>query len=347
MFGGRAVLLAVLLVGLAACGTGTQPFSKSSGGASGSGKTPPPVTLVELKNMPTDKRQPLTDLLVEAAAGHDVAIVQGAFGDGLRLDGAFTLEATAGGATLGYEWKLADPTGKLLQSFSGVEVEPGAKAAGWAGISDKLLQQVATSTAQALAAKLAGMGYAVRAASLAPPSGKLAAGPEAATEIDYETLFGPRLSAAPSASPITTASLASVPSSSPLPRPEPKPSPDDPAAIKAIALVSVTGSPGKGDAEIRDALRSTLVDAGWPVVARPERGALTIRGKITVAPPKGETQRVALAWSVSTADGKALGTVRQANDVAAGTLDEGWGPMAAPVARAAAEGLFDLVDGLR
>jgi hypothetical protein len=131
------------------------------------------------------------------------------------------------------------------------------------------------------------------------------------------------------------------------PRPEPKPTPDDPAAIRSIALLSVTGSPGGGNEELREALRATLVEAGWPVVARPERGALTIRGKITVAPPKGETQRVTLAWAVSTAGGQALGTVRQANDVAAGALAAGWGPMAAPVARAAAEGVFDLVDGLR
>lgn len=346
MSGARAILVALLLVCLGACGTGTQPFSKSSGPASGSGKTPPPITLVEMKNLPADRRQPLTDMLVAAAAGHDIAIVQGAFGDGLRLDGVFTLEATAGGATIGFEWKLADPTGKMLQTFSGVEVEPGAKSSDWAGVSDKLLQQVATSTAGTLAAKLASMGYAVRAASLAPPSGKLAAGPEAAAEIDYETLFGPRLAVAPSASPIVTASLAPDTAGA-VPRPEPKPSADDPAAIRSIALLSVTGSPGRGNEELHEALRTTLVEAGWPVVARPEQGSLTIRGKITVAPPKGETQHVALAWAVSTADGHPLGTVRQANDVAAGALAAGWGPMAAPVARAAAEGLFDLVDGLR
>jgi hypothetical protein len=45
--------------------------------------------------------------------------------------------------------------------------------------------------------------------------------------------------------------------------------------------------------------------------------------------------------------GKVLGTVRQANDVPAGSLNEGWGQTAGFAAEAAAEGIFSLVNQVR
>jgi hypothetical protein len=348
--GAALLLLLSLLFGLAACSGTSQPFGKSSGTAGATGKTPPPITLVQLNGLPAEKRQPFTELLVEAAAGYDIAIVQGAFGDGLRLDGAFTVDATAAGTAVGFDWKLADPTGKLLQSFSGAEVEGGSGGKGWAGVSEKLLQQVAQSTAQTLSAKLASMGYATRSASIAPPSGWVTAGADAAAEIDYETFYGP--GTAPSASAATTtASLSTPEPQATATRGDaaatPSPASAAPGAIKAIAILPVTGSKSKGNEELRAALAGVLSVAGWPVVRGAQKGALSIKGEVTIEPPKGKTQAVAIAWAVSTPEGRVLGTVRQANEVAAGSLDNGWGDLAKPVAQSAADGLFDLVDDLR
>lgn len=112
--------------------------------------------------------------------------------------------------------------------------------------------------------------------------------------------------------------------------------------IRAVAVVPVKGSPGGGDAELTAAMRKTLSAAGWPVVSKPQADALTIVGRVKVA-PKGEAQTVSVRWEVKSPDGETLGDVKQANDVPLGALDQGWGPAAFAVAEAAASGIFDIV----
>ena len=56
---------------------------------------------------------------------------------------------------------------------------------------------------------------------------------------------------------------------------------------------------------------------------------------------------VSLSWVVKSPTGKVLGDVKQANDVPAGSLDEGWGGAATAVAEAAASGIFDVVKRYR
>ena len=79
----------------------------------------------------------------------------------------------------------------------------------------------------------------------------------------------------------------------------------------------------------------------------PRQDALSISGVVTLSPPAGSTQRVALAWAVTKPDGAEVGVVRQANQVPSGSLDAGWGETADYAAQAAAEGLADLVQRLR
>ena len=66
-----------------------------------------------------------------------------------------------------------------------------------------------------------------------------------------------------------------------------------------------------------------------------------------VDPPKARRQNVALAWTVSSPDGRKLGTINQANDMPVGSLDDGWGDDAFYVAQAAAGGIYDLVKRYR
>lgn len=112
--------------------------------------------------------------------------------------------------------------------------------------------------------------------------------------------------------------------------------------VRAVAVVPVKGSPGGGDAELTQAMRKILAAAGWPVVNSPQPDALTVVGRVKVA-PKGDGETVSLRWEVRSPDGKTLGDVKQANDVPAGALDNGWGPAAQAVAEAAATGIFDIV----
>jgi hypothetical protein len=121
----------------------------------------------------------------------------------------------------------------------------------------------------------------------------------------------------------------------------------DATEIKAVAVPVVTGSPGKGNGELTAAMRKALADAGWPVVKEPQSNALTIRGRVSLAPPQGETQKVSLTWVVTAPDGSRLGDVSQSNDVPAGSLAQGWGENAGYAAQAAAEGIFNLIQKYR
>lgn len=117
--------------------------------------------------------------------------------------------------------------------------------------------------------------------------------------------------------------------------------------IDKVALVGVTGSPGRGNDELYVAMRKVLRDAGWPVVKKPGKTTLSISGRVALTAPKSGVQQVKLAWAVTLPSGKVLGTVRQANDVPAGSLNKGWGQTAGYAAEAAAEGIFSLVEQVR
>ena len=113
--------------------------------------------------------------------------------------------------------------------------------------------------------------------------------------------------------------------------------------IDKVALVGVTGSPGRGNDELYRAMRKILRQAGWPVVRKPGKGTLAISGSVELGDANGGVQQVRLAWAVMLPTGKVIGTVRQENDVPAGSLNEGWGQTAGFAAEAAAEGIFNLV----
>jgi hypothetical protein len=113
--------------------------------------------------------------------------------------------------------------------------------------------------------------------------------------------------------------------------------------IRAVAVTRVTGAPGKGNRELLAAMRRTLGAAGWPVLEAPREDAITIRGEVALAPAVTRSQKVVLKWVIAMPDGRVLGTVDQANEVPAGSLDQGWGKTAELVAGAAAEGIFEVV----
>lgn len=171
------LLVALALLGLLqSCSAGKR--LTDSGPTSGN--TPPPITLVEMKGMPAEKSQMLTEFMAEAAGKHDIAIVQGAFGDGYRLDGAFTAKAEGNGTVIGYRWKLSDASGQELHAISGSEAAGLAAGDPWSAAAPDVLRRIAAGTADNLAARLQQMGYAVRLGDLRPagrvlPRQKLAA----------------------------------------------------------------------------------------------------------------------------------------------------------------------------
>ena len=113
--------------------------------------------------------------------------------------------------------------------------------------------------------------------------------------------------------------------------------------IRAVAVPKVRGAPGDGNAELTAAMRTVLRNAGWPVRAEPGSDTLTVRGNVEIGKARKGKQPIKLAWIVSDPTGEVLGTIRQKNNVPAGSVDHGFGPNAKFVAKAASSGIFDLV----
>jgi hypothetical protein len=161
------VTLAVVLAGfLQSCGGG----GSLAPSAAPQGKTAPPIALVGLTGIPTGQARLLTEFMAEAAGRRDIAIVQGAFGDGFRLDGAFTATAKDGMAVVSYRWTLTDAAGKLVHAFSGAETSASSTADPWSAAGPELLRRIAAGTADTLAGRLSELGYAIRTGALGRPA---------------------------------------------------------------------------------------------------------------------------------------------------------------------------------
>ncbi len=383
------VLLAVVGLLLASCSAGSLLVDQSNGkNAEPQGKTVPPVAIQDVRGIPPGKLTELTTALSAAGSQHDIKFVSGNFQSGVfGLTGTFRATSTSAGVELVYQWQFRDGDGVLIDNIDGEDNAGVFKGADpWAGVSTAVLDRIARRTAETMARKLSAMGYATRLASLTAPPAELfaMAAPDAAREIDFDTIHGPGMGAigaammegadtvvaheeiepaVASVEPITgegvmpRVALSDVPSATPPPgvddtapntveapsAPDGKPRGNE---IRAVAVVPVKGSPGGGDAELTAAMRKTLSAAGWPVVSKPQADALTIVGRVKLA-AKGDAETVSLNWVVKSPDGKTLGNVKQANDVPAGSLDQGWGGAATAVAEAAASGIFDIVKRYR
>lgn len=182
---------------------------------------------------------------------------------------------------------------------------------------------------------------------VAPPwEAFVRAGPGAEGDIDLETLNGPTkiVLDQPQAGAIPPTDVAQTPQEPSAPERSENP---NAVAIKAVAVVPVQGGSDTANGELTAAMRDTLRKAGWPVLEAPRADALTIKGQMQLAKPKGGLQTVTLIWDVSTPQGKSLGDLSQSNDVPQGSLDKGWGENATYAAQAASDGIFKLIEGYR
>ena len=188
-------------------------------------------------------------------------------------------------------------------------------------------------------------------AMISPPwEAFVKAGPGAEKELDLETLNGPggQLPGAATPPPPDTAPPPEVAAAEQQTKATETKEPQKPGiVIKSVAVPTVEGGTGSGNSDLTNAMRQVLREAGWPVVSAPTPDAITIRGKVITTPPNGAMQTVKLQWIISTPDGKRLGDIAQANDVAAGSLEKGWGENARFATEAAAEGIFKLIQGYR
>jgi hypothetical protein len=358
---GTVLILTVLcLVLLAACsGGGSKPFAKGEGTPGPSGKTVPPIALVEVAGLPASKLPPLKDALAIAAGKRDMAIIDSKLDSTtLSLTGSFNVAPDPSGVKIAYSWTLTDPQGSVLHTISAEETAPGSPAGDpWAQVTPAVLQRIAAYTAESLSSRLSQLGYATEVGGIPPPLETYArAGPDADKDIDYETLYGPKKAptglaeGSPSGDDKAATAAAAEPADDKVIAAAAKPVKTDGTGrrlIGAVVVLPVSGAPGTGNADLTEAMRQTLADAGWPVLTSPRQDALTILGHVKLGPKQAKSQDVDLAWTVKMPDGKTLGTVKQANKVPPGSLEGGFGENALFAAQAAASGIYDLVKKYR
>ncbi len=165
--------------------------------------------------------------------------------------------------------------------------------------------------------------------------------PGAQNDLDLETLNGPQ--AAPVVpQPDVAPQVAATPVVAEKPE-SPKPAKKGAITIKAVAVVAVSGVSPKANAELTQAMRKVLREAGWPVLPAPRNDALTIRGTVVLDAAQATMQNVHIHWLVTEPKGKTLGDVAQNNQVPAHSLDGAWGQTADFAAQAAADGIFKLI----
>jgi len=353
--GVRAMLVAFFAVLVASCSGSIQPFSK---GNAPSGKTPPAITVTGLNGMPADKAKVLFDNLAVSAGKRDIAVVRGAFAGGYYMVGEFEALPTGTGVQVTYRWSVHNAQKQVIHTIANRDTGRIGGADPWAGVDPDMLRRIADFTAESLATRLNRLGYATRLSGLIPPVPHDKAGPNAGNDIDYETVYGPGTVAPPVVASLEPQGQNRVqappPAAVALPQKKQaavkqakKPTVDRRKKVSAVAMTQVSGSPGTGNRDLLLAMRKVMKNAGWPVLTRSRGDALTVTGRVKFDPPRGAKQKVAVAWTVRTPDGKVLGTVRQANNVPAGSLDRGWGKAAGYVSQAAAEGIFKLVKSVQ
>lgn len=332
-----AAMVLILCAGLlAACSGSDLPFSKAR--EAPLGRASPAIFVGSIEGLPAGQESALFEALARAAARRGIVLGSRKVENQYRLDGAFEEIATDAGTAVRYRWTLADRTGRILHRIEATE-SSDPEEVGLGGIA---VARIAAYTAESLSSRLSQLGYATRAAGMPPPPDhQVEAGPGAEQEIDLETLHGP-------GGPPMATIQPSIPGDAAAPGTGiAGTDAGTDGAIEGVAISGVTGAGEAGNRELAGALERVLTDAGWPVRREPGDDVLAIEGDVTLGQPDGGAQNVALRWTVKAPDGAVLGAVEQANDVPAGSLDDGWGTAADQAALAAAQGIFDLVDKLR
>lgn len=112
----------------------------------------------------------------------------------------------------------------------------------------------------------------------------------------------------------------------------------------AVSVFDVAGAPGNGNNLLRRAMAFALMRADVQVNDFPEPDAFVVQGNVSITPKDTGGDLVSVSWAVLDGRGREIGVIDQANTVASGSLDQDWGPVAAPIARAAVGGIVTLIE---
>jgi len=115
-----------------------------------------------------------------------------------------------------------------------------------------------------------------------------------------------------------------------------------PGLLRAVYVRPVRGAPGDGNAALTQAMRAVLKTANLSLSPEPPRHGIHVRGDVSVV-TRNAFEQVTIRWRVVDTAGAELGVVSQSNQIAAGSLDGAWGPIAMAVAQGGAEGVIRIL----
>lgn len=209
-------------------------------------------------------------------------------------------------AKIAYIWDLNDGAGKRQQRIAGEAIaSPGSATDPWAGVSDRVLSEIASTTAEQLASWIAKNGGGLAAAN-APAAPSVAA------------------NRIPADGPASTASTGN-------------------RAVKRDYLamvVPVTGAPGDGSESLTRAMRDRLRAKGIKLTSQATDSVYQIRGTVKVGDAASGQQPIQIDWRIYAPNGKRLDGIVQKNKLPAGTLDGAWGQIADLAAEGAADDII-------
>ncbi len=124
--------------------------------------------------------------------------------------------------------------------------------------------------------------------------------------------------------------------------------PNDPTLVPVpdarVAVLSGQGAPGDGNDALAEAM-VRILRGRVPLDDAPSTENYVVTARVSVK-RQGNLDNVALVWLILDPKGREAARMTQANQVAAGTLDRTWGPVAAQAAAAAADALIPVLRDL-
>lgn len=119
---------------------------------------------------------------------------------------------------------------------------------------------------------------------------------------------------------------------------------DGEETVFTVAVFDVAGAPGNGNNLLRRAMAFALMRAKVEVSDFPAPDGFVVQGNVSITPKDTGGDLVRVSWAVLDGRGREIGVIDQANTVASGSLDSNWGPVAAPIAKAAVGGIVTLIE---
>ncbi len=365
-FGRRAghslgVMLAV--VALSACGEMPRPFAHDRLAASANPLVALPsgtgVTVTSAAGLPHPWSRLLALEAAEMLRGRGIPAEAEEVSSG-RLGHTLVLEVRAGAVTgsgqrpLQIFWQLKAADGTTLSSDSATVTQ---NATLWDQAAPEAAQAVVTPVVADVTTALG--PWTPRYADGRDPAPRAAPSRPVSREDDLSAP-PPGLAGAGTGTGSTPAEAPPGPGAAPQPAPPvpaappkrpaaPPPAPDTAVATPEAKLVTalvptVVESPGDGTTSLANAMAALMRAAGVTVTPDKAKADFSVVGRVVTEPAGPGKEKVTITWTVTNlrADAK-LGDVTQQNVIPKGMLDGPWGPVALDVARAALDGIGEVL----